>query len=602
MPKAIVIGAGFGGMAAALRLRAKGYDVTLIDKQDKLGGRGYQYRKETKHGTFVHDAGPTVITAKFLFDELFELFGKKREDYVEFRDVYPWYRIVFAGEVVGRDQGSKASRDQGEDAPDASPRSLDPSIPRSLPFFDYGGTLEEFEGQIRKFGGERDVVGFRKYLKHSKKIFDKGFTDLGDQPFDKFTTMLKCAPDLMRLGSWRTVWQMGSRYIKDDRLRRVFSFQPLLVGGNPFNTTSIYSLIFYLERQWGVQFAMGGTGAIVRGLQKLMLEEGIEIRLGEEVEQVRADVGMPAHGSGAVYATSGANSFVPPQRRPGGPRATGVTLDSGEFLDADLVTVNGDPPHVYRNLIAPEHRPSFPDRKLDRMKYSMGLFVLYFGTTKQYPDVAHHTIVLGEAYKALLDKLFNLKEIEREDLSVYLHRPTATDPSMAPEGMDSFYVLVPVPNLQPKARHGGTKARRHEGEEIPTAPDGTIDWAAFGEAFKQDVIRYLEKTILPGLSDCITGDFFVAPDHFRDNLNTEFGTGFSIQPIFTQSAWFRFHNKAEDIDGLYFVGAGTHPGAGMPGVLCSAKVLEHLIPAVEPGVPCEEASSGAASPVATTAD
>ena len=241
MPKCIVIGGGFGGIAAALRMRAKGYDVTLIDKQDQLGGRGYQYRKKTDHGTFVHDAGPTVITAKFLFDELFELFGKKREDYVEFRDVYPWYRIQFADKST----------------------------------FDYGGTMEQFEAQIRKFGGEEDVKGFRKYLAHSKKIFDTGFTELGDQPFDKFTTMLKCAPDLIRLGCYRTVYQMGKKYIKSEKLRRVFSFQPLLVGGNPFNTTSIYSLIFYLEREWGVQFAMGGTGAIVRALQKLMEEEGI---------------------------------------------------------------------------------------------------------------------------------------------------------------------------------------------------------------------------------------------------------------------------------------------------------------------------------------
>ncbi|MEM6562173.1 MAG: phytoene desaturase family protein [Planctomycetota bacterium] len=527
MAKCIVIGGGFGGIASALRMRAKGYDVTLIDKQDKLGGRGYQYHHETEHGTFVHDAGPTVITAKFLFDELFELFGKRREDYVEFRDIYPWYRIQFAS---------------GE-------------------HFDYGGTMEQFEAEIRKFGGDRDVEGFRKYLAHSKRIFDKGFTDLGDQPFDKFTTMLKCAPDLATLGAWRTVWQMSSKYIKHPLLRRVFSFQPLLVGGNPFNTTSIYSLIFYLEREWGVQFAMGGTGAIVRGLQKLMEEEGIELRLGDAVSSI--DVEDDPHHTTTPYAS-------------------GVYLESGEYIgdskSTKKVIVNGDPPAVYRNLIAPEHRPSFKDAKLDKMKYSMGLFVLYFGTTRQYPDVAHHTIVLGETYKKLLDKLFDMRHVEREDLSVYLHRPTATDPSMAPAGMDSFYVLVPVPNLQPK----GPGRFSDQGPEIPLHSDGTVDWQKFGDTFRDDVVRYLERTCLPGLSDCITGDFYVTPDHFRDNLNTHFGSGFSIQPIFKQSAWFRFHNKSEDIDGLYFVGAGTHPGAGMPGVLCSAKVLDRLIPAVEP--------------------
>ena len=521
MPKAIIIGGGFGGIAAALRMRRKGYDVTLIDKQDQLGGRATQYRRETPHGTFVHDAGPTVITAKFLFDELFELFGKRREDYVEFRDIYPWYRIQFADKST----------------------------------FDYGGTMEQFEAQIRKFGGEQDVNGFRKYLAHSKKIFDVGFTELGDQPFDKFTTMLKCAPDLIRLGCYRTVYQMGKKYIKSEKLRRVFSFQPLLVGGNPFNTTSIYSLIFYLEREWGVQFAMGGTGAIVRGLQKLMEEEGIEVRLGEEVK------GIKLHTASAHLINKGrgkeASHPISIHRA-----AVGIELGQGEMLPDEtssrtIVVCNADPPHVYRNLIPVEHRPSWKDKKIDALQYSMGLFVLYFGTTKQYPDVAHHTIVLGDTYKELLEKLFDKKELEREDLSVYLHRPTATDPSMAPAGMDSFYVLVPVPNLQ-----------------------GGQDWDAIGDSFKQDVIRYLDRTVLPGLADCITGDFYVTPNHFRDNLNTHHGTGFSVQPIFRQSAWFRFHNKSEDIDGLYFVGAGTHPGAGMPGVLCSAKVLDRLIPAV----------------------
>ena len=628
MPKCIVIGGGFGGIAAALRMRAKGYDVTLVDKQDQLGGRATQYRKETEHGTFVHDAGPTVITAKFLFDELFELFGKRREDYVEFRDIYPWYRIVFAGEVTQRGTtvrkcgGAAASPAGGADeagsAGSASSRSRLAVEP--LPHFDYGGTMEQFEAQIRKFGGDRDVEGFRKYLAHSKRIFDKGFTELGDQPFDSFTTMLRCAPDLVRLGCYKTVYQMGAKYIKNDLLRRVFSFQPLLVGGNPFNTTCIYSLIFYLERQWGVQFAMGGTGAIVRGLQRLMEEEGIEIRLGEG-----ADI--------LIHAP-----YVKPLPEPdrGLPRGKislyGVELSSGEQLRSDAIVCNGDPPDIYRNrmkFVSPPdsrspirhkaghlnlERPFWKDSKIDALKYSMGLFVLYFGTTRQYPDVAHHTIVLGEAYKSLLKKLFDDKEVEREDLSVYLHRPTATDPSMAPAGMDSFYVLVPVPNLQPKknapaqddAAHraatvrewsagtteeastaGGrasptTPSRSRLCADVPTNPDGSVDWQRFGPAFRDDVVRYLERTVLPGLSDCITGDFYVTPDHFRDNLNTHHGTGFSVQPIFRQSAWFRFHNKS-DIDGLYFVGAGTHPGAGMPGVLCSAKVVDRLIPAVGKG-------------------
>jgi phytoene desaturase len=500
MAKAIVIGAGFGGIAAALRLRHKGYAVTIIDKQDKLGGRAYQYRRETPLGTFIHDAGPTVITAKFLFDELFELFGKRRTDYVEFRDLYPWYRIQFAD---GRT-------------------------------FDYGGTIEQMEAQIRKFGGEEDVEGFRRYLVHSRKIFDVGFTKLGAVPFHNFTTMLKCAPALIRLQNYKTVWGMAKKYIKTEHLRRVFSFQPLLVGGNPFNTTSIYSLIFYLEREWGVQFAMGGTGALVAALERLMREQGVKVRLQTEAATI-------------LTKRTGRKS-----------RAIGVALTTGEPIHADVVVANTDTPFAYSRMLPPELRRGIAARRIDSrvapQRYSMGLFVLYFGTTRTYPEVAHHTIVLGNSYRELIFDVFDRGRLETEDLSVYLHRPTCTDASMAPPGCESFYVLVPVPN-----RLSG------------------IDYEAVGAKIRDATVRYLQRTILPGLADCIVDDFWVTPDHFAHNLNTMHGSGFSIQPTFSQSAWFRFHNKAPGIEGLYFVGAGTHPGAGMPGVLCSAKVLDHLI-------------------------
>jgi phytoene desaturase len=533
MPKAVVIGGGFGGIAAALRLRAKQYDVTLIDKQDKLGGRGYQYHRQTELGTFIHDAGPTVVTAKFLFEELFELFGKKCSDYIRFVDIYPWYRIQFA-------DGTK---------------------------FDYGGTIEQMEAQIRAIGGDEDVDGFRRYLVHSKKIFETGFTELGAVPFHKFGTMLKCAPDLIRLQNYKTVWGMAKKYLKADKLRRVFSFQPLLVGGNPFNTTSIYSLIFYLEREWGVQFAMGGTGAIVRGLEKLMREEGIEMRLGEEVEEIEIEddyaVGMPIHW------------------------ARGVRLKSGERVDCDRVkgtiVANADAPMVYSKLLDKKYRSGVAARRIDSkiapQKYSMGLFVMYFGTKKTYPDVAHHTIVLGKQYKELIDDLFDRFGLESDDTSVYLHRPTCTDPSMAPAGCESFYVLVPVPNNQPlKSNKRRSRAGNGTGMDIALRPNGSIDWDVMGPKFRDATVAYLERTCLPELSKTIVDDFYVTPDHFEKNLNSLHGAGFSIQPIFSQSAWFRFHNKAPGIEGLYFVGAGTHPGAGMPGVLCSAKVLEHLIP------------------------
>lgn len=504
---AVVVGGGFGGLGAAARLRARGYQVTLVDKQDKLGGRGYVYHRNG----YVFDAGPTVVTAPFLIDELFELFGKQRADYIDFRPVYPWYRIVFADGT----------------------------------HFDYGGTLEQTLDQIRRIE-PADADGYLRMLEHSRRIFDVGFTELGDKPFPTIWSMLKVAPDLMRLGNWRTVWQMACKYIRNDKLRRVFSFQPLLVGGNPFNTTCIYSLIQYLEREWGVHFAMGGTGRIISGIEKLLVEEGVQVRLGAEVARldVRAWEELSLDERGEEDDADRYNGAV-----------RGVVLASGERIPADLVVCNADAPAVHRHLIDPKFRTVHTNRRLERMKYSMGLFVLYFGTTRQYPDVAHHTIILGEKYGKLLHEMFDLKQLEMEDLSVYLHRPTATDPSMAPAGCDCWYVLVPVPNLQ-----------------------GGQDWSEVGPRYRDVVVDYLERKAIPGLRECITEDFYVTPKHFEVNLNTLYGSGFSIQPTFTQSAYFRFHNKSREIADLYFVGAGTHPGAGMPGTLCSAKVLEYVLP------------------------
>lgn len=504
MPHAIVIGAGFGGIAAALRLRARGYEVTLIDKQDQLGGRAYQYRRHTPLGTFVHDAGPTVITARFLFDELFALFGKRREDYATFVDLYPWYRIVFADGT----------------------------------HFDYGGSIAQTEAQISKFEPQA-LDGFRRYLEHSKRIFDVGFTELGAVPFHRLGTMLRCVPDLLRLQNHKTVWQLACQYFQDEKLRRVFSFQPLLVGGNPFSTTSIYALIFYLEREWGIQFCMGGTGALVGALGKLMHEERIDIRLNTEVKRIRP----PESGT----TTNGSR------------RSFEVVVNHSEPLRSDIVVCNADAPFVYRHLLdrrwARGIAPRRVHSRLAPLKFSMGLFVLYFGTRRKFPDVPHHTIVLGNSYRELIDRIFDRHELETDDLSIYLHRPTATDPTMAPPGCDSFYCLVPVPNLL-----------------------GGHDWSLVGPQLRDATVRYLERTILPGLSSAIVDEFFVTPEHFARNLNTLHGSGFSIQPLFSQSAYFRFHNRAPGIDGLYFVGAGTHPGAGMPGVLCSVKVLEHLLP------------------------
>lgn len=507
---AVVIGAGLGGIAAALRLRARGYAVTIIDKLDKLGGRACVFDRDG----YRFDTGPTVITAPFLFDELFALFNRRREEYVRFVPLYPWYRVVF-------DDGTH---------------------------FDYGGTIEQTLEQIRKFD-PADVEGYQKFLQHSKRIFDVGFVELGDKPFDTLWSMLKVAPQMVKLGAWRTVWGMACKYLRNEKLRRVFSFQPLLVGGNPFNTTAIYALIHYLEREWGVHFAMGGTGAIVEALGRLMREEGIALRLGEEAKSIIIETReneIPQ----AIADTKARAGLA----RLKVPRAGGVELSSGEKIPADIVVANADAPAVYKHLIPPQFRRKWTDRRLDKLKYSMGLFVLYFGTTRKYPDVQHHTIILGQRYGELLRDMFDLHELELQDLSLYLHRPTATDPTLAPPGCDCWYVLCPVPNLQ-----------------------GDVDWNSMGPRYRQIVIESLEKTVLPGLRDCITADSYVTPLYYRDQLNTLHGTGFSIQPTFGQSAYWRFHNQSEDIANLYFVGAGTHPGAGMPGVLCSAKVLERVL-------------------------
>ena len=486
--KAIVIGAGFGGIAAALRLRAKGYAVTLIDRCAALGGRAQVYEREG----FRHDAGPTVITAPFLFEELFALFGERFADHVKLVPLTPWYRFQFA---------------DGDT-------------------FDYGGTLEATLAEIDRIE-PRDRAGYLALLEHSRRIYDIGFTQLSAQPFDRFGTMLRQVPHLLGLRNYETVWQMVSRHLVSDKLRRAFSIQPLLVGGNPFDTTSIYGLIHFLERAHGVHFAMGGTGAVTQALGGLMERQGIALRLSTTVERVRIEQGV----------------------------ARGVVLADGTSVDADVLVSDADAAHLYRDLVPRAEQALATRVKLSQAHYSMGLFVMYFGTTRTYPDVAHHTIWMGERYRELLNDIFHRQKLT-EDFSLYVHRPTATDPSFAPPGQDSFYVLCPVPNLQ-----------------------ADIDWALEGPRLRDRIIEALERTMLPGLKAAITADFYKTPEDFRDEYRSVHGAGFSVAPIFRQSAWFRFHNQSESVRNLYLVGAGTHPGAGVPGVLCSAKVIDALIPA-----------------------
>ena len=482
----VVIGSGFGGIAAALRLKAKNHNVTLIEKQKDLGGRARVF----KRNGFTFDGGPTVITAPHLIHELFQLFNKEPKDYIDLKPLDTWYRFVF-------EDGSK---------------------------FDYSGNEEQMKAQIKEMNPE-DVIGYDKLVNFTKKIFDKGFTELSAVPFNNPSFMVKQIPALLNLKSYKSVYALVSSYIKNEKLRRLLSMHPLLVGGNPFTTTSIYGLILYLEKKWGIHYSMGGTGQIINGLEKLMKEENIEILKDNEVINI-------------ITADN---------------KITGLKLNNGKEIKADNVICNADPPAVYSKLIKSKNTNPIFNWKIKRMEYSMGLFVYYFGTKKTYDAVEHHTIKFGDKYKEHLDDIFNQKRLN-DDISYYLHRPTATDKSMAPDGHDCFYVLVPVPNNQ-----------------------SGINWSIEGDKLKNLVIDKMENSLLPNLRENIVEDFYLTPDYFEKELNTKYGSGFSIQPKFSQSAYFRFHNKSEIYNGLYFVGAGTHPGAGVPGVLSSAKVLDKIL-------------------------
>jgi phytoene desaturase len=486
--QAIVIGAGFGGLAAAARLRARGHQVTILEAGGQAGGRARAFESEGFH----FDAGPTVITAPYLFDELFELFGKDRRDYFELVPVDPFYRVVF---------------------PDG----------RS---FDYVGDDERLFDQIAQFN-PADVVGYKRLVEHSHRIFDVGYTELVDADFSKFGDMMRIVPDLVRLRAYKSLYGLVARYIKDDALRQVFTFQPLLIGGNPFRVPGIYLLIHWLERKWGVHFAMGGTTAIVQGLTRLLGEVGVDLRLNAPVERIEVQNG----------------------------RAKGVLLGDGTFLESETIVSNADPAMVYTKLIDASARRKHSDASIARRRYSMSLFVGYFGTKKTYPELAHHSILLGPRYRGLLTDIFDRKTLS-DDFSLYLHAPTRTDPSLAPTGGESFYVLSPVPNQE-----------------------SGIDWSVEGPRYMDRILDALDAQHLPGLRENLVTQFHVDPTYFERELRSYQGAAFGLEPTLRQSAYFRFHNASEDVGGLYFVGAGVHPGAGLPGVLSSAKVLDRVVPA-----------------------
>ncbi len=486
-PHAVVIGSGFGGLAAAVRLGARGYRVTVLERLDRPGGRAVVHEVDG----FVFDAGPTIVTAPFLFEELWALAGRRMADDIDLRPLDPFYSILFQ-------DGAR---------------------------FDCSGDPERMRAEVARLS-PGDVDGYERFVELSRRMFDVGFMELADRPFDRWTDMARVVPDLLRLGGWRSVHALVSAHVKDERLRMALGFHPLFVGGNPFTASGVLALIAFLERRWGVHFAMGGTGSLVKGLVGLVEHQGGRVRLGADVAEITLD----------------------------DRRATGVRLASGERLAADLVVSNADTDFTYRKLLPAAARRTWTDRRLDRAKQSMSLFVWYFGTSRRYEEVPHHTILMGPRYKGLLDDIFRSRLLA-EDFSLYLHRPTATDPSMAPPGCDSFYVLSPVPNLL-----GGT------------------DWRAAAEPYRRRIEAVLEASLLPGLSRHVAASRLMTPLDFRDRLNAGTGAAFGMEPVLTQCAWFRPHNRSEDIDRLYLVGAGTHPGAGLPGVLSSARILDRLVP------------------------
>lgn len=487
MKRTYVIGAGFGGLALAIRLQAAGIPTTLLEQRDKPGGRAYVWQDEG----FTFDAGPTVITDPSAIEALFTLAGKKLSDYVELMPVTPFYRLCWEdGKVL-----------------------------------DYDNNQTLLEQQIAAFNPQ-DVEGYRRFLAYSQAVFKEGYLKLGTVPFLNFRDMLRAGPQLGRLQAWRSVYDMVAKFIQDDHLRQAFSFHSLLVGGNPFATSSIYTLIHALEREWGVWFPRGGTGALVDGMARLFRDLGGELLLNAEVSQLETQ----------------------------GNRISGVQLKDGRRFDAAAVASNADVVHTYDRLL--QHHAVARKRAatLKRKRMSNSLFVLYFGLNQPHAQLAHHTVCFGPRYRELINEIFNSNQLA-DDFSLYLHAPCTTDPSLAPAGCGSFYVLAPVPHL-------GTAA---------------IDWQQEGPRFCDRIFAYLEEHYMPGLRDQIVTQRMFTPEDFRDTLHAHQGSAFSLEPILTQSAWFRPHNRDADISNLYLVGAGTHPGAGVPGVVGSAKATAQLM-------------------------
>lgn len=490
-PPAVVIGAGLGGLAAAMRLGAKGYRVTVLDRLDTPGGRASAIRQ----GGFRFDLGPTIVTVPQLFRELWAACGRDFDADVDLRPLDPFYEIRFP------DGAAFAARAASED--------MRAEVARLAP---------------------ADLAGYDRFLAESEARYRFGFEDLGRRPMHRLADLVRVLPTFARLRADRSVHAHVARLVRDPRLRMALSFHPLFIGGDPFRVTSIYILVSHLERAFGVHYAMGGVGAIARAMAKVVEGQGGEVRLGAEAAEI--DIRDNA--------------------------VTGVRLADGDRLAASVVVSNSDPAHTYGALLGARRKRRWTPRRLDRARWSMGLFVWYFGTRgtrARWPGVGHHTILSGPRYEGLVRDIFNGRLAE--DMSLYVHRPTVTDPSAAPEGDDAFYALAPVPHLG-----------------HPGAPD----WDALAEPFRRRVAAALEANFLPGLQATVAESLVFTPNDFRDRYHSRHGCGFSIEPRILQSAFFRPHNISEEVRGLYLAGAGTHPGAGLPGVVASAEVIASLVP------------------------
>lgn len=486
-PRAVVIGSGFGGLALAIRLQSAGFQTIVFEKRDRPGGRAYVYQEQG----FTFDAGPTVITAPTALEELFELSGTHLSNYVELLPINPFYRLCWEDGYC----------------------------------FDYSNDPDLTNAQIAR-QNPADVDGYVRFLKYAEAVFEEGYVKLAHVPFLNFWSMIRVAPQLLALKGHRSVYHMVSRFIRDPQLRQAFSFHSLLVGGNPFAASAIYTLIHVLERKWGVFFPRGGTGALVNALVQRFEELGGELRLNAPVVRIRTEAG----------------------------RAIGVDTADGRRTDADAVASNADVVHTYRHLLRQEPRAEKRGRRLLQKRHSMSLFLIYFGTRRRYPELAHHSVLFGPRYRELLEDIFD-RGILAEDFSLYLHAPTITDPTLAPPGCEAFYVLAPVPHLG-------------------NAP---IDWEVEAPIYRDRILEYLERRYIPGLRQELVTTRTFTPADFERELNAHLGSAFSLEPVLTQSAYFRVHNRDPRIGNLYFVGAGTHPGAGVPGVIGSAKATAGLM-------------------------